>query len=99
MASRLEELNKLYFGESGKEANWQSIKAIAEPLGINKPDGGWDEAIPLIVKAEQAKATTAVNKPPATRVVSRQPIVDTPWRKVRTDLRGRIIPDPFKGES
>jgi hypothetical protein len=31
------------------EMTWQAVKAIAEPLGISKPAGGWDEAIPLIL--------------------------------------------------
>lgn len=34
---------------------WQAIKSIAEPLGIAKPEGGWDEAIPLILEAEFPK--------------------------------------------
>ena len=46
------ELLSLYYGESGDGANWRAIKAIADPLGITKPDDGWDEAIPLILTAE-----------------------------------------------
>jgi hypothetical protein len=32
--------------------SWQKIAAIAKPLGIEKPEGGWDEAISLILEAE-----------------------------------------------
>jgi hypothetical protein len=31
---------------------WRGLKAIAEPLGIEKPADGWDEAIPLILEKE-----------------------------------------------
>lgn len=31
---------------------WRGLKAIAEPLGIEKPQDGWDESIPLILEAE-----------------------------------------------
>ena len=31
---------------------WNKIAAIAKPYGIKKPDGGWDEAIALIIAAE-----------------------------------------------
>ena len=34
------------------EMTWQAVKAISEPLGISKPAGGWDEAIPLILDFE-----------------------------------------------
>ncbi len=36
------------------EMRWQQIKAIAEDMEppINKPDGGWDEAVSLILDAE-----------------------------------------------
>ena len=34
------------------EMTWQAVKAIAEPFGISKPAGGWDEAIPLILDFE-----------------------------------------------
>jgi hypothetical protein len=34
------------------EMTWQAVKAIAEPLDIAKPAGGWDEAIPLILDFE-----------------------------------------------
>ena len=32
--------------------NWRSVKRIAQELGIEKPNGGWDEAIPLILQKE-----------------------------------------------
>ncbi len=95
MATRLDELKRLYFGESGDEANWREIQKIAQTLGISKPEGGWDEAIPLILKAEQAEATKEVAKPPSKRVVSQDPPI-TPWRKKRTDLYGNLIPNPFE---
>ena len=53
---RESELMGLYYGESGDESNWRPIRAIADPLGIVKPDAGWDEAIPLILKAEGYEA-------------------------------------------
>jgi hypothetical protein len=34
------------------EMTWQAVKAIAEPLGIEKPSGGWDEAVPSILAIE-----------------------------------------------
>lgn len=93
-ATRTEELKKLYYGESGKEANWRPIQQIAQPLGIFKPGGGWDEAIPLIAakELETQTAKVASKKPTSTRVA----IQDTPWRKPRTDLNGNLIPNPFK---
>ena len=33
--------------------DWRELKAIAEPLGIEKPEGGWDESIPFILAAEE----------------------------------------------
>lgn len=33
---------------------YRGIQAIATPLGIAKPEGGWKDAIPLIVAAENA---------------------------------------------
>ncbi|MEM9116878.1 MAG: hypothetical protein AAGD09_03235 [Cyanobacteria bacterium P01_F01_bin.56] len=93
-ATRIEELKKLYYGESGTESNWRSIQQIAQPLGISKPDEGWDEAIPLIAAKELAARTAKVasEKPASARVA----IQDTPWRKPRTDLNGNLIPNPFK---
>lgn len=36
-----------------EEAGWKSIKEIANSLGITKkPQGGWDEAIPMILTEE-----------------------------------------------
>jgi hypothetical protein len=35
--------------------SWRKIAAIAEPLEIAKPEGGWDEAIALILEAEGLK--------------------------------------------
>ena len=32
--------------------NWRSVKRIAQELDIEKPDGGWDEAIPMILDKE-----------------------------------------------
>lgn len=32
--------------------DWREVKAIAEKLGIEKPENGWDEAIPLIIEKE-----------------------------------------------
>ena len=45
---RTAELREILDQDSG----WRQIKAIAEPLGIEKPTGGWDEAIPEIIKKE-----------------------------------------------
>lgn len=45
---RMTELIALYEAEG-----FTAIKAIATPLGITKPDTGWEDAIPLIVEAEQ----------------------------------------------
>jgi hypothetical protein len=44
---RTQELQGLY-----AQDGWMAIKAIATPLGIEKPETGWDAAIPLIVAAE-----------------------------------------------
>ena len=49
--SRSEELQKLF-----EKKGWGAIRRIAEPFGIEKPAGGWDEAIPLIIEAEAAIA-------------------------------------------
>jgi hypothetical protein len=49
---RENELMDLYYGASGEESNWRAIKSIADSLGIEKPAEGWEEAIPLILKAE-----------------------------------------------
>ena len=87
--TRLEELEKLYVDEG-----WQPIKALAQKYGIPKPNNGWDEAIPLIVKAEQLEATGAIAKDKP--VKAKRVIQDTPWRKARTDLHGNLIPNPFK---
>jgi hypothetical protein len=35
-----------------EQDGWRGLRAIAKPLGIEKPDDGWDEAIPLILEAE-----------------------------------------------
>lgn len=48
---RTEELQKLF-----EKKGWGAIRRIAEQYGIEKPTGGWDEAIPLIVEAENAIA-------------------------------------------
>ena len=49
--SRAEELQKIF-----EEKGWGAIRRIAEKHDIQKPDGGWDDAIPLIVAAEEAAA-------------------------------------------
>ena len=104
--ARTAELEELYLSDEG---GWRAIKAIADPLNIEKPETGWDDAIPLIVEAEKAADSTppsppedssdseesaqeaspnsAPNKPPAVNPA------DTPWRKVRTDLYGNVIPN------
>jgi hypothetical protein len=46
---RLNELMAIFENDG-----WPAIKEIATSLGINdKPAGGWEDAIPLIVEAEQ----------------------------------------------
>ncbi len=35
-----------------EEDGWRGLKAIAVPLGIERPEEGWDESIPLILEAE-----------------------------------------------
>ena len=50
--AREAELIGLYFGDSRDQANWRPIKRIADGHSIEKPDAGWDEAIPLILSAE-----------------------------------------------
>ncbi|MEO1523254.1 MAG: hypothetical protein AAFU78_21110 [Cyanobacteria bacterium J06633_2] len=35
-----------------KAMDWRALKAIAEQHGIDKPDDGWDEAIPFILDVE-----------------------------------------------
>jgi hypothetical protein len=46
---RMMELISLYEAEG-----YPAIKVIAIPLGISKPETGWEDAIPLIVEAETA---------------------------------------------
>jgi hypothetical protein len=48
-SDRMMELISLYEAEG-----YPAIKAIAIPLGISKPETGWEDAIPLIVEAETA---------------------------------------------
>lgn len=84
-AARTSELEELYLSDDG---GWRAIKAIADPLGITKPETGWDDAIPLIVEAEQSAASNAEPLPQASPI-------NTPWRKVRTDLYGNMIPSPW----
>ena len=86
--TRLEELEKLY-----EEEGWQPIRELGTKYGIPKPNKGWDEAIPLIVKAEELEATGAIAKEKP--VKPKRVIQDTPWRKQRTDLHGNLIPNPF----
>ena len=52
--ARKSELQAIY--DDGDGGNWAPIKAIAEKLGITKPDDGWEDAIDLIVEAEQSAA-------------------------------------------
>lgn len=35
-----------------EEQGWRQIKQIAEAYDISKPEGGWDDAIPLILNIE-----------------------------------------------
>ena len=42
-----ERLESIYINDG-----WQAIKTLAVNYGIEKPAGGWDEAIPLIAAAE-----------------------------------------------
>lgn len=36
-----------------KQSNgWRKLEAIGKPLGLQKPEGGWDESIELILAAE-----------------------------------------------
>lgn len=37
-----------YLKKLWEKEGWMAIKDIASDLGIKKPEGGWDEAIPLI---------------------------------------------------
>ena len=48
--ARTQELSQLL-----EDQSWRAIKAIAESLAppIEKPEGGWDDAIALIVEAEE----------------------------------------------
>lgn len=50
--SREEELKALF-----KAKGWRELAKIAEPLGIEKPEAGWDEAIPQIVAKEKELET------------------------------------------
>lgn len=97
--ARAAELEQLH-----ETSGWRAIKDIAEPLGVAKPDEGWDEAISLIVEAEQAAALTTGTESKATSEPTKQKqptpesvaeTTDTPWRKARTDLYGNIIPSPW----
>jgi len=47
---RMQQLEAIYESEG-----YRGIQAIAIPLGIEKPEGGWRDAIPLIVEAESAR--------------------------------------------
>jgi len=48
---RYQQLEAIYGSEG-----YRGIQAIATPLGIEKPAGGWRDAIPLIVEAEGGSA-------------------------------------------
>ncbi|EKU98115.1 hypothetical protein Lepto7375DRAFT_7376 [Leptolyngbya sp. PCC 7375] len=105
--ARKAELQGIY--DDGDGGNWAPIKAIAEGLGVTKPDDGWEAAIDLIVEAEQTAAEgdnpepeapeQLVNdqppEPPAQKATQPPPEI-TPWRKPRTDLHGHLIPDPWQ---
>lgn len=39
------------------EGNWREVAKIAKNLGIVKPEGGWDEAVPLIIAAESESSS------------------------------------------
>ena len=95
-AARRAELQAIY--DEGDGRNWSPIKAIAESYGIDKPDGGWEDAIPLIVDAEKAVTDPPVveePKPTTESAKAKPSVTDTPWRKVRTDLYGNILPSPW----
>lgn len=55
--SRTEELTAIFQADG-----WRAIRDIAISLGIPLPEGGWVDAIPLIVEAE-AKARPAPKSP------------------------------------
>lgn len=46
--NREEELKQLY-----QSKGWRAIKELADKYGIERPEDGWDAAIPLILKAEE----------------------------------------------
>ena len=91
--ARTAELEELYLSDEG---GWRAIKAIADPLGIVKPETGWDDAIPLITEAEK-NAAPAPEPSSKESSSSEAPasLGGTPWRKVRTDLYGNVIPSPW----
>ena len=98
--ARKAELQAVY--DEGDGGNWAPIKAIAEDLGISKPDDGWEAAIALIVEAEQT--VTDSEKPESEAPETETPVQKniqpppeiTPWRKPRTDLHGKLIPNPWQ---
>lgn len=45
--SRLAELEAIYLNDG-----WKAIKAIAEPLGVEKDPDGWDASLMRIIEAE-----------------------------------------------
>ena len=100
--ARKAELQAIY--DEGDGGNWAPIKAIAEGLGISKPDDGWEAAIFLIVEAEAAQAATDSEKPKPENPETERPVQEitqpppeiTPWRKPRTDLHGKLIPNPWQ---
>lgn len=47
----------LYAAYDSDQLSWRDIAALADPLGIEKPEGGWRDAIPLIAAAEYPDAT------------------------------------------
>jgi hypothetical protein len=61
------------------EMTWQAVKAIAEPLGISKPAGGWDETIPLILDFEfpDIEEVEEVDQDAAEEAVESQPETET----------------------
>lgn len=63
--ARTQELTQLL-----ADHGWRAIKAIAESLTppIEKPEGGWDDAIALIVEAEELAELDAATAPEVKQV-------------------------------
>ncbi|MGB3495300.1 MAG: hypothetical protein WBA57_21395 [Elainellaceae cyanobacterium] len=52
---REHELIELF--DANPTSAWREIAALAEPHGVEKPESGWRDAIPLIAAAEHPDAT------------------------------------------